>query len=44
VPGIYAQIEHLAGKSGKRKGDIIRELVDEALAGRTTDGMKRGKK
>lgn len=42
-PGTYAQIERLAEASGKRKGDIVRDLVDEALAGRITDGMKRKK-
>jgi hypothetical protein len=40
-PGIHAHIERLAETSGRRKGDIIRELVEEALAGRNTDGMKR---
>ena len=44
APDIYAQIERLAEAAGKRKGDIIRKLVSEALAGRPTDGMKKRKK
>jgi hypothetical protein len=34
----------MAADAGKKKSDIVRELVDEALAGRTADGMKKTKR
>jgi hypothetical protein len=40
-PGTYAHIERMAASSGRR---IVRELVDKAIAGRITDGLKRQRK
>jgi hypothetical protein len=40
-PGIYAHIDRMSASSGRRKSAIIRELVDEAIAGRITDGLKQ---
>jgi predicted DNA-binding protein len=38
-----SRLERMRCQAGKRKADIIRELIDEAIAGHTTDGMNRKK-
>lgn len=43
-PGIAAHVDRLAADSGKKRSEVIRDLVAEAIAGRAEDGMKSTKR